>query len=135
MLVSTGEVTNLLTNSADVSGVVVDMGNGATQYGHCYATSPNPTIAGSKTQLGVPATGGFTSQLTNLTAGTKYYIKAYLSSGTETVYGKEINFTTVAASVPTLTTTEITSVTTTTAAGGGNVTSEGGAPVTARGVC
>src|ERR1035437_6190969 len=80
MAVSTGEITNLLTNSADVSGVIVDLGEGATQYGHCYGTAPNVTVSGSKTQLGVPAPGGFTSQLTNLRAGTKYYIKAYLSN-------------------------------------------------------
>jgi hypothetical protein len=100
MLVSTGDVSNLSTNSADVSGVVVNLGDGASQYGHCYATTPNVTIAGSKTQLGAPLTGGFTSQFINLTAGTKYYIKAYLSNGTVTVYGKEINFTTVAGTGP-----------------------------------
>ena len=115
MLVSTGEVTNISTNSADASGVVIDLGTGATKHGHCYATIPNVTISGTKTELGQPPTGGFTSQLTDLEAGTKYYIKAYISSATETVYGKEINFTTSAASIPTLTTTAITSITTSTA--------------------
>lgn len=42
---------------------------------------------------------------------------------------------TVAASVPTLTTAAITSITLTGAVSGGNITSNGGAPVTARGVC
>ncbi|MCX6255325.1 MAG: fibronectin type III domain-containing protein [Bacteroidia bacterium] len=135
MLVSTGEVTNILTNSADASGMVIDLGEGATQRGHCYATTSNPTVNGTKTELGNPITGGFTSQLTNLEAGTKYYIKAYISNGTETVYGEETNFTTVAASVPTITTTAITSVTEISATSGGNITSDGGAPVTARGVC
>ncbi len=37
--------------------------------------------------------------------------------------------------MPTVTTTAISSITTTTAASGGNVTSDGGAEVTARGVC
>ena len=95
MLVSTGEVTNILIHSADVSGLVVDIGDGATQRGHCYGTSANVNIDGLKTQLGAPSgPGGFTSQLTNLDAGTKYYIKAYITDGAETVYGKEINFTT-----------------------------------------
>jgi uncharacterized protein (TIGR02145 family) len=136
MLVSTGDVSNISTNSADATGDVIDLGGGATQYGHCYATTPNVTVSvPTKTQLGVPPGGGYTSQLTNLTAGTKYYIKAYISNGTETVYGKEINFTTVVASLPTLTTTVITSITTTTAISGGNISSDGGALVTARGVC
>jgi uncharacterized protein (TIGR02145 family) len=95
MFVSTGEVTNILTTAAEASGQIIDLGEGATQYGHCYAKTPNVTIAGSKTQLGIPAgTVGFTSQLTDLDSGTLYYIKAYLSNGNETVYGKEISFST-----------------------------------------
>jgi len=94
MLVSTGDVTNILTNSAEVSGLVIDLGEGATQHGHCYGTTPNVTISITKTVLGQPPAGSFTSQLENLEAGTKYYVKAYLSNGNETVYGKEISFTT-----------------------------------------
>jgi hypothetical protein len=136
MLVSTGDVTNIFTNTADAPGLIIDLGDGATQHGHCYATTPNVTIESSKTEIGIPAgTGGFTSQLTNLTAGTKYYIKAYITNGTETAYGSETSFTTVSASIPTLTTTAIASVTTTTASSGGNISNDGGAPVTARGVC
>jgi len=40
MLVSTGEVTNILTNSAEASGSVIDPGDGTTQYGHCYGKTP-----------------------------------------------------------------------------------------------
>jgi hypothetical protein len=78
---------------------------------------------------------GINIVIENLEAGTKYYIKAYLSNGKETVYGSEISFSTVAASVPTLTTTAITSVTYTTGTSGGNISDDGGAPVTSRGVC
>ncbi len=136
MMVSTGAAINFLISSADVTGVIVDMGKGAIQYGHCYATAPNVTIDSSKTQFGAPIdTGGFTSQLTNLKEGTKYYIKAYLSNGNETVYGKEISFSTLPPSSPTITTTAISSVATNTASSGGNISSDGGSSITARGVC
>jgi uncharacterized protein (TIGR02145 family) len=136
MMVSTGEVSNILINSAEVSGEVIDIGNGAIQRGHCYANNPNVNIDGPKTELGAPTgPGGFTSTLTNLEAGTKYYVKAYMRNTNETVYGEEISFLTVSASVPTLTTTAINSITTTTATSGGNISSDGGASVTARGVC
>jgi len=136
MLVKTGEVTNITTNSADASGEVIDIGAGATQRGHCYGTSPNLTTDGLKTLLGAPTgPGSFTSQLKDLEAGKKYYVKAYLQNGAEIVYGEEKNFTTNSPSVPTLTTTSITSITVTSAASGGNITSDGGASVTARGVC
>lgn len=136
MSVSTGEVTSVFANSAEASGLIIDLGYGATQHGHCYSKTTNVTVINSKNQLGVPVdTGVFTSQLTNLEAGTKYYIKAYLSNGNQTVYGDERSFFTASALVPTLTTTAITSVTKTTASSGGNISSDGGAPVTACGVC
>jgi uncharacterized protein (TIGR02145 family) len=136
MLVSTGDVTNISTNSADASGDIIDLGNGITQHGHCYAKTPNVTISSTKTDLGVPSgNGGFTSQLKNLEAGTLYYIKAYVSDGTETVYGKEKSFTTNAAALPTITTTTVTFITTTTATSGGTISGDGGAPISVRGIC
>ena len=136
MMVTTGVATNILTTSADISGVIVDLGIGAIQHGHCYAKTPNVTIDSSKTQLGIPSdTGAFTSQLTNLKTGTKYYIKAYLNNGIKTIYGEEKSFSTGAGIAPAITTTNIASITANTASTGGNIISDGGAPVTARGVC
>jgi len=103
MFVSTGVVKNIQFNNAEVSGQVIDLGSGATGYGFCYAQRSGVTVADSIIQLGVPpGAGNFTSQLSNLEAGTKYYIKAYLTDGIETVYGKEISFTTIAAYVKSL---------------------------------
>jgi len=134
MLVATDEATNVLANSADLPGQIIDLGGGATQHGHYYGKTANPST--DHTTLGAPnSVTGFTSQVTNLEAGTKYFFKAYMTDGQETVFGKEKSFTTVAASAPTLTTTAITSITLTGAVSGGNITSDGGASVTARGVC
>jgi hypothetical protein len=136
MVVSTGVVTTFTNNSADVPGVIVDLGDGATEHGHCYGINPNLTIAGTKTQLGAPTgIGGFTSQLTGLQPGTTYYVKAYLSNGTETVYGKELSFTTLTGVGVIISTTGITAFTATTAVGGGNISNDGGSAITARGVC
>jgi hypothetical protein len=135
MMVSTGNVIDIAANSAKVSGQIVDLGDGAAQYGHCYATKPNVTVSDSTTKLGVALVGSFTSQIKNLVAGTKYYIKAYISKGSVIVYGHEISFITNSALVPILTTTAITDITQTSASSGGNIPSDGGASVTARGVC
>jgi len=136
MLVSTGDVTSIAINTAEASGEIIDIGDGATQRGHCYAKNPNVNMDGPKTELGAPTgPGGFTSKVINLEAGTKYYIKAYISNGTETIYGKEISFSTVSASLPTLTTNAITTITSTTASSGGNITSDGGVAITASGIC
>lgn len=136
MMVSTGAISETTYNSTKVSGQIIDLGEGATQHGHYYSTIASETISGTKTQLGIPSgKSGFTSQLTGLATGTKYYIKAYISNGTETVYGKEISFSTVSASQLTLITAAVTSIALTTATSGGNITSEEGASVTTRGVC
>lgn len=136
MLVSTGEVTNISATSADAAGEIIDLGELAVQHGHYYGKSPNLTTSDLKTQLGQPsAIGGFTSQLSDLETSTKYYIKAYINDGTETVFGTEKSFTTGAASAPVVTTTSISDITSTSASSGGNITNDGGSPVTARGVC
>jgi uncharacterized protein (TIGR02145 family) len=96
MMVTTGTISDADFNSVKISGQIIDLGEGATQYGHYYSKIPNETNYGIKTQLGTPSkTGTFTSQLTGLAAGTNYYIKAYISDRTKTVYGKEIIFSTV----------------------------------------
>jgi len=135
MLVETGEVSNIMITTVDVSGTIIDVGEGATQHGHCYGTTTGPLIAGTKTSLGTAAPGDFTSSLTGLEPETKYYVRAYCSLGGEAAYGGEITFTTASAVPPEVTTTEISGITKTSAVTGGNITSEGGTPVTARGVC
>jgi len=135
MLVETGDVSNISTTTVDVSGTVIDVGEGATQHGHCYNTSGSPAVSGTKTALGMAAKGDFTSSLTGLEPSTTYYVRAYTSLGGETAYGSEITFITASAALPELTTTTITSITKTSAVTGGIITSEGGTPVTARGVC
>lgn len=136
MLVTTGTASGINTNSANVSGRITDLGDGASQYGHCYGKTPGVTVFMSKTEKGIPLqVGEYTSNLANLDAGTKYYVKAYISNAFSTAYGEEISFTTGAASLPVVTTTTPSAITQNTASTGGDVTSDGGAPVTAKGVC
>jgi uncharacterized protein (TIGR02145 family) len=75
------------------------------------------------------------SNLTGLTPNTPYYIRAYATNSVGTAYGNQLTFTTLAISIPTVTTDSVTNITQTTATSGGNVTSDGGATVTVRGVC
>src|SRR4030066_1195517 len=74
MMVATGEASNVLITTADVSGEIIDIGEGITQHGHCYSKTVDPTISGTKTELGTKAAAGiFTSNLTGLDPKTKYY--------------------------------------------------------------
>ena len=127
---------SLITQTTAQSGgnVTNDGGSTITVKGICWSTAANPTTAlTTKTSDGT-GTGAFTSNLTGLIANTTYYVRAYATSSIGTGYGTQISFTTT-ATLPTLTTTVASLITQTTSSGGGNISSDGGTPITARGVC
>ena len=131
--VTTTTVTNIAQTTATSGGTVSsDGGSPVTARGVCWSTSPNPTTSDSHTTDGT-GTGTFVSNLTGLTGGTLYYVRAYATNSVGTAYGNELTFTTL--TFPTVSTATVTNITQTTATSGGNVTSDGGSPVTARGVC
>ena len=136
--VTTSSATNITTSSATIGGnVTSDGGATVTERGVCYSTSSsNPTTSNSKKSSG-SGLGNFTVNLSNLSAGTKYYVRAYAINEIGTSYGPTISFTTEEPSYskPTVTTSSATYVTTSSATIGGNVTSDGGTTVTERGVC
>jgi uncharacterized protein (TIGR02145 family) len=94
MMVTTGTASNIQYTSADVSGTIVDIGEGISQYGHCYAVDPDPKIDDFTTQLQDAQIGVYKSNLSGLEPGKTYYVKAYVTRGTDVVYGAEINFAT-----------------------------------------
>ncbi len=134
--VSTKPVTSITQNSAVSGGnVLSDGGAAVTVRGICWSKSPNPTTADLKTTDG-SGLGDFTSHITSLDAGTTYHVRAYATNSKGTAYGSNEVFTTaVETTLPTVSTDPVSSITQNSAVCGGNVTSDGGAAVTARGVC
>ena len=133
--VTTTAASNISYTTVTLGGsVALGTGATATERGVCWSTSSNPTISNSKQAVGNGA-GTFTTNITGLNDGVKYYVRAYAVYAEGTVYGDEKTFTTTKITVPTVTTTAASSITYTTATLGGNVTKENGATVTARGVC
>ena len=137
-IVTTAAVTSVTETSAVTGGNVTSDGNASvTERGVVYSTNPNPIITNLSNTI-CPCgsgTGEFTYTITGLQANTKYYVRAYAKNDAGTAYGEEISFTTNKQVVlPTVTTTSATSVTETSAVTGGNVTSDGNASVTERGV-
>ena len=124
-----------ITDTSAVSGGIITNDGGATitARGVCWSTSPNPTISDNYTfdETGI---GNFTSNITGLTAGTTYYVRAYATNATGTAYGNEILFITNAIG-PTIITATVSNITDSSAVSGGIITSDGGAVVIARGIC
>ena len=135
-IVTTNEITGITQTTATSGGnVTSDGGANVTARGVCWSTSQNPTISNSHTTDG-NGTGSFTSSIAGLTANTTYYVRAYATNEKGTSYGEQKSFKTLQnIELPTVTTTNVSNITQTTATSGGNVTDDGGATLTARGVC
>lgn len=132
--VTTSSITGITYTSAKSGGnVTSDGGAAVTDRGVCYSTSSNPTLSNSKVLSG-SGTGSFTANLTGLSDGTTYYVRAYATNKKGTTYGEQKSFTTNAYLKPSVTTSSATNITYTSATIGGNVTSDGGATVTERGI-
>ena len=132
--VVTNEVTDITSTSAVCGGKVTSNGGAAViERGICWGMSHNPTTSGSHANNGT-GTGNFTCNITGLSAGTTYYVRAYAINSHGTSYGNEVSFV-ATANLPTLSTNAVSDITQTTARCGGNVTATGGVSITQRGVC
>ena len=132
---TTTDVTNITVNSATSGGAITkDGGAAVTARGVCWSTTSGPTFSDSHSSDNTGA-GSYISSLTGLSPNTLYHVRAYATNKAGTAYGNEVTFTSTPIVVPTLTTTVVTSITLTTAVTGGNITADGNAAVTAKGVC
>lgn len=95
--VTTQPVTGIKLTSAVAAGNVTALGvPNPTQHGVVWDTEPNPSINDSKTTDGpVSMPGSFSCNLSGLTPGTVYYLRAYATNAAGTVYGDEVTFTTL----------------------------------------
>ncbi|NVO21558.1 MAG: hypothetical protein HXX13_17790 [Bacteroidetes bacterium] len=126
--------TTITAYTASSGGTVLsDGGAPITARGVCWSTSQNPTIADSKSMDGT-GIGTFTSQITGLSIGTTYYVRAYATNNVGTGYGNQVSFTTQNGIIV-LTTYQPYTVTATSAISGGNYISTGGLVILGNGVC
>jgi len=90
--VTTTSVTNITATGATGSGTVEDDGNSTiTERGVCWSTSANPTTANSKATA-AGTTGSFTANITGLSDGTVYHVRAYAINSAGTTYGNDVTF-------------------------------------------
>ena len=93
--VLTTGVFDVTGTSAEVDGYVSAIGNSdVTERGICLGTATNPTAETVVAGVNGDGRGYYTYNLTGLTAGTTYYVRAYAKNAKGTAYGAEISFTT-----------------------------------------
>jgi len=135
-ILSTTSVQSITTNGAISGGnISSDGGSPITVRGTVWSTSANPTVALSTKTSDGSGLGTFNSNITGLNPNTTYYIRSYATNTAGTGYGNEFSFNTLIGAIPpTLTTNAATEISYTTFTTGGNISFEGGASVTARGI-
>jgi hypothetical protein len=127
----TNPITSITNTSAvsggnSITGSAIDVDS----RGICWDTNPLPTITDSKTTISAPSTANFTGTMGSLTAGTTYYVRAYITDDIgNTYYGNQISFIT-----QNIITTAASSITSTTAVSGGTFTGVTG-NISSAGVC
>jgi uncharacterized protein (TIGR02145 family) len=133
-VLTTSDISSITqTTAASGGNITDDKGASITARGICWGITENPTISDAKTSDN-SGIGTFTSSLTGLTGNTAYYVRAYATNSAGTQYGNQVNFKT-SPLMPTIATEIVSSITSTSSKSGGTVSSDGGAPVTSRGVC
>ncbi|TVR18423.1 MAG: hypothetical protein EA391_02275 [Balneolaceae bacterium] len=90
--VSTSNISNIEVTTARAGGNVSDNGGApVTERGICFNTSGNPDLSDTCRSSG-SGTGSFDRNLSNLTAGETYYVRAYATNAVGTAFGSERNF-------------------------------------------
>jgi hypothetical protein len=132
-IVNTNAVTSITASSASSGGTISDEGSSPiTAKGVVWNAEPNPTVdLPTKTVNGTGASS-FSSNISGLASGTTYFVRAYATNNAGTSYGNELSFQTL--TLASITTSAATSVTSTGATTGGTISSNGGNPVTERGI-
>jgi len=123
-------VTTITANSGGT--ITSDGGVPVTARGLVWGIAPNPVIGGVNQSSNGTGAGGFVTNITGLTKGTKYYVRAYATNSMGTSYGNLDSLTTL--DIPSVKTSPATNILSTSVTSGGEITNEGGASVTARGV-
>lgn len=129
------EATNVQSFSATLNGIVNGMGltttvvfdwGLTTNYENSAIVEQSPITGSTDVAVNV--------DLTELQSATTYQYRIQATNAVNITYSNDLTFTTD-LSVPILTTTQVSYITETSVSSGGNITYDGGASVTQRGVC
>ena len=95
-VVTTLPITAINYTTAISGGNISDNGGtNVTTRGVVWDTNPNPTIALTTKTLNGNGNGTFASNISSLTPGTTYYLRAYATNSLGVAYGNSISFTTI----------------------------------------
>ena len=134
-------VSNIGYREATVSSVITALGDGEVKKkGFVWSSSTSsPTLSNKTGSVELAADADFKAQLTGLSDGTNYYVRAYVinegSGESVTSYSSYTSFTTAQLTYPTLNTPTASEITQTTIKVTSSLRSSGNSEVTEMGFC
>jgi len=133
IILTTNDASDITINSAISGGIITDDGGTPiTARGVVWSINANPTLNDNYTTDG-EGNGSFTSEISDLTHATVYYLRAYATNAVGTSYGNQISFSTQDGIII-LYTSPVNEITNVSAISGGNITDDGGDIVMSRGI-
>lgn len=134
--IETAEATNITGTTAVSGGYIDDLdGQEVLSRGVVWTRTGEPTVSNNEGMTSDGAgTGYFESQLTNLRPSSNYQVRAYAMTNEGVIHGTFQMFSTLLAYEPSISTIPASDVTLSSAVAGGNISYDGNATVTQRGV-
>ena len=133
--VTTAEITDITESSATAGGNVTDDGGAFVNRGVVWAETSGPTLGSNLgNSYEGSGEGSFTTALSDLSANTTYYVRAFATNSEGTSFGAEKSFKTLVGSLAIVVTGDVTDIAPESAICSGEVTDNGGEAITARGL-
>ena len=134
--VETAPITQITKTRASSGGTVSDSGgNDVIERGLCWGLNAPVTIDSNTLINDGIGEGTYSSSLTGLLSGTRYFVKAYAKNASGVGYGEQLEFTTD-ADIPDVSSTLVSSLSPTVIRALGELNNDGGAMLTSYGfVC
>jgi uncharacterized protein (TIGR02145 family) len=92
--IATGNLTELTDTSATIDAAFLVVGSLVSDYGHCWAIQPNPSVLDNKSSFAGNRPKSFQTKVLGLNGNTKYFVRAYVKDGNSIYYGNQVEFTT-----------------------------------------
>lgn len=132
---ATGKYTASASGTYDFNGTQFYL---VKQSGFIWSTGSAAALAALDTSAATKTTNGsagvMSGPITGLTAGTTYWIRAYIVTQFGIQYGATLSFTTAPPTAPVVTTNPISNVLSNKATGGGVIVDSGGVNITSKGL-
>jgi len=134
--VETSSAILIGTQNVTLNGDITNTGGlDLIEKGFIFGTNSNVGLNDQKAISSTKDAGKYSIVITDLKANTKYYYKSYAINAKGTTLGLENSFTTLSATIPSVSTNDFANIAENSVRAGLEITNDGGSPITEYGVC